>query len=236
MPVARNLLLSGGYFHPFHETAPLLADVLRSADIESDMTFDIEEGLRTLASDSSFDLVTVFALRWRMLHPRFDEERDEWAFALSPEARRALLDHLDRGGGILALHTAAICFDDWDDWRTLVGASWNWERSMHPPPRTLRIDIAADHAVVSGLEPFEVEDEVYSFLDWEDDATPLLTCSYRGEHQPLLIARQVGAARVVYDALGHDRPSLSQPTHQTILRRGALWAIGRSDGEVRAAT
>lgn len=230
---ATNLLLTGGYFHSFDETAPLLAEELAAGGVESEITDDLDEGLARLADGPAYDLVTVYALRWRMLHPRFADDRDEWAFWLSEEGRWALRDHLVRGGGLLAVHTAAICFDDWPEWPEIVGAAWNWERSTHPPPRPLRIDVATDeHPIVAGIEGFEVEDEVYSFLDWQPDAVPLMTSTYRDVAQPLLAAREVRGGRVVYDALGHGKPSIGEPTHATILRRAALWAAGRPDAEV----
>lgn len=233
--VVRNLLLTGGYFHRFDETAPFLAEVLEPAGVDSEITDDLEAGLAGLGTSSGYDLITMYALRWRMLHPMFDEDRDEWAFSLPETGREGIRQHLARGGGLLAVHTAAVCFDDWPEWGAIVGAAWNWKRSTHPAPRALEIEVRPEaHPIVAGIERFEVEDEVYSFLDWQPNAEPLMTCHYRGEDQPLLAARAVGEARVVYDALGHDLASLSQPVHQTILRRGARWAAGDTDSRVEA--
>ncbi len=231
--VTTNLLLTGGCFHAFDESAPVLAEQLRSAGVVSEVCTDLEGGLAQLADGDRFELVTVYALRWRMLHPRFDDERDEWAFSLSETGRESVHKHLAGGGGLLALHTAAICFDDWPAWAEIVGAAWNWERSTHPPPRPSQIDVATDtHPIVEGIAGFEVEDEIYSFLDWQPDATPLLTCRYRDVDQPLLAARPCRGGRVVYDALGHDATSLQTPGHATILRRSALWAAGAPDDVV----
>jgi type 1 glutamine amidotransferase len=46
---------------------------------------------------------------------------------------------------------------------------------------------------------------------------------------PSLWAREVGPARVAYDALGHDSASFNHPTHSRIVKRCALWALRRSD-------
>lgn len=230
---ASNLLLTGGYFHPFDETGPALADLLGDVGIESELETDLDRGFERLAGSNGFELLTVYALRWRMLHPRFDDERDRWAYEVGDEHREAVRAHLAHGGGLLAVHTAAICFDDWPEWAAIVGGAWNWERSSHPLPRMLEIDVRTDaHPIVSGMGGFEVEDELYSFLDWEPDVEPLMTSPRRGEDQPLLAARERFGGRVVYDALGHDMRSLGHPAHQTILRRSALWALGRPDEEV----
>jgi type 1 glutamine amidotransferase len=42
----------------------------------------------------------------------------------------------------------------------------------------------------------------------------------------------VGRGRVVYDALGHDERALSHESHRRLLRRAALWSLGRPYAEV----
>jgi type 1 glutamine amidotransferase len=74
------------------------------------------------------------------------------------------------------------------------------------------------------IDDFEVVDEIYSFLDVRD-VTPLLTSPRRGIEQPLLWVRSVRGGRVIYDALGHDDRSLTQPAHAEIIRRAAEWAL-----------
>ena len=188
------------------------------------MTEDLEAGL---AAAGDFDLLTLNMLRWRMTGAMFDADRDRWAGSLSARGRDALFDHLARGRGILALHTAAICFDDWPEWRDLVGAVWDWTRSSHPPPRPSAIEVrTGQHPIVEEVHDFEVTDEIYSFLD-DVGVEPLMTADRAGQPQPLLWAREVNGGRVVYDALGHDQRSLSQPTHEGIIRRAAAWALGR---------
>jgi hypothetical protein len=234
----RNLMVTGGSFtgpafHPFERTSALLSGFLDDLGIASTVTDDVEGGLAAL---DAYDLLTWNALRWRMIGDMFDADRETWGMSLSNAGRDALAAHLARGGGILALHTAAVCFDDWPGWGDIVGAHWNWERSSHPEPRPTKIAVSAvAHPIVAGLGDFEVTDELYSFLDYRPDVVPLVTASRHGADQPLLWAREVGGGRVVYDALGHDERSLGHPTHRTILRRAALWALSRPDADVAAA-
>jgi type 1 glutamine amidotransferase len=220
----RNLILTGGPYHSFAETSKLISELLALDGIESEITDDVEEGL---ASAPGFDLLTLNLLRWRMLGDFFDEDRAEWAMTLSSSGRQAFHEHLARGRGILALHTASICFDDWPEWDEIIGAHWDWERSSHPPPRSSAIRVATGvHPIVADATDFEVVDEIYSYLACRD-VSPLMTSARRGEQQPLLWARSVGGGRVAYDALGHDERSISEPTHATIIRRAAAWASGR---------
>jgi type 1 glutamine amidotransferase len=221
--MTRNLLLTGGPYHEFARNARVLAGVLEVDGIESEITDDLEAGL---ARVSDFDLLTAYFLRWRMQGEFFDDVRDAWAGSLSAAGRDAIVGHLARGRGILALHTATICFDDWPEWADLVGGRWNWARSSHPPPRPVPVRVRTGrHTIVDDVGDFEVVDELYSFLDC-GEIDPLMTADRRAEAQPLLWVREVGGGRVVYDALGHDAPSITEPTHATIIRRAAAWAAG----------
>jgi uncharacterized protein len=221
----RNLILTGGPYHPFEETSRYLASLLGDEGIESEITHDAG----ALSEVESFDLFTLNLLHFRMLHERFEgSERDEWAMSLSPAARSAMVEHLGRGRGMVAMHAASVCFDDWPEWGEILGARWDWERSSHnAEPRLSKITVCpVSHSIVRGLNDFEVTDEIYTFLDYQPDLTPLLTSPRKSVEQPLLWAREIRGGRVVYDALGHDVTSLSQPTHREIVRRAARWALG----------
>ncbi|GIH80748.1 ThuA domain-containing protein [Planobispora longispora] len=218
--MARNLILSGGMFHDFAATSAALAGTLAEVGVESDVTEDIVGGL---ADAPEYQLITINALRWRMRQDRFAEHRPRWRFELPAAARTALLDHLERGGGLLCMHTAAICFDDWQGWPRVLGGCWDWAKSHHPPLGWASVRIHDGHPVVDGLRDFDLVDEVYSDLSVLPGVQPL--ASSLG--QPLIWARPIRRGRVFYDALGHDTRSYDSPIHRTILQRAALWLLKR---------
>jgi type 1 glutamine amidotransferase len=225
--------LSGGIFHPFEESSAELARQLDAVGVQSDITEDIEAGLEALASGTRYELLTVNALRWRMAGEKYDEYRDQWRFELSPRGRRAIRDHVANGGGMLAVHTASICFDGWEDWGQILGGAWVWGKSNHPEFGAVDVQIAGPHCIVEGARDFRVDDEIYHHLAMQSDVVPLLSAERDEGAQPLLWARSFGRGRVVYDALGHDAASIAQPQHAQILKRAALWALSRRDQEVR---
>jgi hypothetical protein len=235
--MARNLIITGGIYHPFETTAPALARLLDGLGIASTVTEDVEAGLAAV-SRGEYDLLTIYALRWRMLgDEKYAPFRARWAMSLSPAGRTAIAAHAARGGGLFGLHTASICFDDWPEWRDILGGVWIRGQSGHPPYGAARVRmLAVDHPLTRGLGDFALDDEVYGRLSLADDVTPLMEAAAAdGDWQPMLWARRVGAGRVVYDALGHDNASLDHPTHRRIIARAALWALGRPDREVAAA-
>ncbi|MEU6999092.1 ThuA domain-containing protein [Nonomuraea sp. NPDC046570] len=218
--MARNLILSGGLFHDFDATSAALAEVLAEVGVESEVTDDIAGAL---SEPSEFQLITVNALRWRMGQERFADQRGRWRFELPAQARTTLLDHLDRGGGLLGMHTASICFDDWRGWPRVLGGCWNWPRSHHPPLGWTGVQVHGDHPIVDGLRDFDVVDEIYGGLDVLPDVKPLASAA----GHPVVWARPVRRGRVVYDALGHDTRSYDNEVHRTLLRRAALWLLKR---------
>ncbi len=231
----RNLLVTGGLAHDFPAISASLAAILEEAGITTTTTDDPEAAFASLPSDD-VDLLTVNALRWRMEGvERYAAMREEWALSLSEAAREGVRAHLAAGRPLLAVHTASICFDDWPEWGEIVGAAWSWERSSHPPIGTVDIAVRTDaHPIVAGLGAFTVDDEVYGFLDEQPDLEPLASSPHGGRDHPLLWARTVRGARVVYDAMGHDTRSYDHPTHRTILRRAGLWLRGLPDEQVAA--
>lgn len=221
------VIVSGGVAHDFPATSGALAEVLGEVGIRARVRTDVEQALTSLDDPGGPGLVVLNLLRWSMQVERYAHLRDEWSLALSDDARTALLAHLRRGGGLLAVHGASICFDDWPGWREVLGGVWDWDRSSHPPvddePVTVTMT-GVQHPVVEGMTDFSVVDEVYGFLDLAPDVVALMTSEHGGAAHPLLWAREVQGGRVVYDALGHDLRSYASPEHRTLLQRAARWA------------
>jgi type 1 glutamine amidotransferase len=225
--VPTNLVLTGGSGHDFEASTSALVDILDASGIASTVVEDPDLALAALADQpEAWDLVTVNALRWQMGLPRYAHLRDQWEFTLADEQAAALAHHVRSGGGLLACHTAAICFDAEPRWRDLLGGAWDWERSSHPPPGPVLVTptpAAHDHPLTEGIGAFTVDDEVYGFLDLEPDIVPLLTSPHDGVDHPVLWARHVGQGKVVTDLLGHDAESVNHPDHAEILRRAGFW-------------
>lgn len=237
-----HLVLSGGVGHPFADTSAALADVLapvlEPAGVRT-MVADLpdwEDALSDLAHMDGIDLVTVNALRWQMTAPRYDALRADNAYASTSALREGIVSHLTRGGGLLALHTACICFDDWPQWGDILGASWDWDRSFHP----LHGNQVALKDSVTGRRS-TITDELYHDLAVHADREVLATATLpeglvainlppagpglTGEAQAVMWRRVHGGGRVVVDTLGHDRDSLADATHADALRAAVAWAL-----------
>lgn len=224
----KNVLLSGGIYHPFDETSEALAALYRELGVDSVVTEDVGEAVSEL---ETADLLTINALRWRMQnHEKYLPFRSRWAFELPERSAARVEEFVDSGGGLLALHTASICFDSWYDYRRLLGGVWDWNHSYHPEAGPVEVEVVGDHPVVRGLSGFELTDEVYHHLAIGSDAQPLLRARVPdGEWQTVAWCHGWGDGRVVYNALGHGPESLACPGHRELLRRSMLWIMGELD-------
>lgn len=231
----RNLILSGGIFHDFEGSSRALAGILEAVGVQSEIEDDVERGLARLAG-SPVDLLTVNALRWEMAGDKYDAFREREALCLSEAGRAAIEGHVERGGALLGIHTASICFSDWAGWSAVLGGAWRWGQSWHPAPGPVALTPVA-HPLTRGIEPFELDDELYSRLDLEPGIEPLLTATAPGVDapQPVLWLHRFGRGRVVYDALGHEAESFAEPAHRALLLSAVRWSLEQS-GEVAHAT
>ena len=223
--LGRNLILSGGVAHDFARTSSMLVEVLRFCGIESDVCEDfapVEDG-RLMA----YDMVTLNCARWTCSQPQVPQEwREKWAFSLSDDARKGFFAFLAEGKGMLALHAATICFDDWPEYRKILGAWWEWGHSGHPPfqRHTVRVH-TNEHLITKGVRDFEVEDELYIHPRITDEVSPLAEGEWEGKKHPLLWIREYGPARICYNALGHGPEAFEHFNNQVLLRRSALWVL-----------
>ena len=225
-----NIILTGGINHDFDDMAAALSEVLAESDFYSEVFSNIDDGFQRI-NDAKFDLITLFTLRWRMLDDdKYMPDRQQWAYEISERDRRNLQQHVTAGGGLLAMHTTAICFDTWPAFSKLIGGKWAWGKTFHPPPANIKVNVYDNHPFSVLLEDFSVTDEVYHNLHMETDSLPLLTTntSNDGSNQLLAWANHVGSGRVVYDSLGHDRQSICEPGHAKFLQTAANWCCGDS--------
>jgi type 1 glutamine amidotransferase len=148
--------------------------------------------------------------------------------------QQALADAVRAGKGLVGVHGANIMgwqgegLDPAD--RPLFELLGNRYLSHGPGHHEGRhtIEIIADHPITKGVDDFELFDEYYEF-EFAEGEVQILAQRHRadGVAIPVLYAKEYGAGRVVYLALGHDMRSWGEPPVRTLVRQALLWAAGR---------
>jgi len=169
---------------------------------------------------------------------------------VSDEACATLRRYLERGGRWFALHASNSVLQN-PHLPKILGTRF----LSHPPYRKFTVQVTRqDEPLLEGIEPFEVEDELYCIENCTSDIEVLLHTRWGGEafggrvfevaDQTLMYRRRVGEGGVLYLALGHanrpyDKPFAhlpDQPDHRgpwdlpvyrTLVSRGIDWAAKR---------
>ena len=94
------------------------------------------------------------------------------------------------------------------------------------------IEIVAGHPVTNGVTDFELFDEYYEF-ELADEKVEILAQRRRADGVviPVMYAREFGAGRVVYLALGHDMRAWGEPPFRKLVAQALAWAGEGSAGQ-----
>jgi type 1 glutamine amidotransferase len=178
----------------------------------------------------------------------------------SLEQQEALRVWVEGGGRWYALHgTSSILrflsngLVDSPNWAPHLMETLGAQFIAHPPIAPYRVDVAdPGHALVQGIEPFDVTDELYLcdvhaemhvLLDteFEGDATGFARSEWKKARHPVFYLRPIGKGAVLYLTLGHCRghhdmrplmehwPEVQRcawelPVYYELLRRGIAWS------------
>ena len=219
MATAVILSGSGRYadpWHPFAETSRCLAEILDGCGVSVSIATDVDAAMTRL---HGVDLLVVNA---------GDSSRNDLPAPDLTAARSGFDAALDRGIAVLGTHTAAASLGDYPRWEATLGGRWLPDLSMHPPIGPARVRLHVDrHPIVAGpgAPHFDTYDELYSDLRVAADVVPLATHPLHGVDQPLLWAREHGASRVVYSALGHVARAYDSAELRELLARATGWLL-----------
>jgi type 1 glutamine amidotransferase len=209
----RATVVSGGGrfadpWHPFPDTSARLAAVAASARFDVAVLDDVASALAAPA-----DLLLLNVGR-----PAEADEREDAA------VRAALLAAVERGTGVLAMHSTVMSFPAVPEWEAIAGGVWVEGVSMHPPYGAAHVLITdAAHPVTAGVSDFTLQDERYTDLRVDPGVHVLAAHDHGGRTHPLIWTR---GGRVVVDALGHDAGSYDSEPHRRLLTRAMRWLVG----------
>lgn len=207
----KALLLSGAgryadAWHPFPETSAILASMLTGAGWQVEQNGDVEAAIAAIGDD--VDLLVT----------NLGRPTDSDGQGLR-DAAAGLARHAARGGAVFAVHASLNAFGAVPLWGELLGARWVEGISMHPPKSVARIHVDPDWA----SEALEVHDELYTHLVEEGARTVIASHRFGSVDEPLVWTREVGASRIVVDALGHDADSWDSAVHRAFWLRCLEW-------------
>ena len=74
----------------------------------------------------------------------------------SDKAKEGLLDYVENGGNVVALHFACSSFQDWDEYASLLGRVWKKGVGGHGPYGEFTVNIKdRNHPITKGIDDFK---------------------------------------------------------------------------------
>jgi putative membrane-bound dehydrogenase-like protein len=147
--------------------------------------------------------------------------------SITPEQEDSLINYVERGGGLIALHCASYCFLNSPRYVDLVGAQFKTHETG-----TFTTEIAEAHPVMSFFHPFMSWDETYVHHRHNTKDRTVLEYRVQGvqaegqKREPWTWVRNQGKGRVFYTAWGHDQRTWSHPGFHELVERGIRWSVG----------
>ncbi len=142
---------------------------------------------------------------------------------ITPEQEQALVDFVEGGKALVALHCASFMFTKAPRFIPMVGGQF----LKHGTGDFTAEIIAPEHPVMKGLKPFSTWDETYVHTRHNPvDRTVLMERVDASGREPYTWVRTQGKGRVFYTAYGHDERTWGNPGFLQLVEQGIVWAVG----------
>jgi len=157
---------------------------------------------------------------------------------ISPKRQKNFVGLLKRGVGVVALHHNMGSFQQWDEYRKIIGAKYYLKpveqagKMRQASTYKHDVDIAvqikdAAHPITRGVSDFVIRDETYKNCGFERDNHVLLSTDHPTSDRSLGWVRKYAKARVCGIQLGHGREAYANPNYRRLVAGAIRWCAGR---------
>lgn len=216
----RVLILSGANNHDWKTTTPAIKAALEES---GRFSVDVEENVIAMKPEA-FSPYAVVLGNFNTYGK--DAPKGGW----SPEVRKAFLDHMAEGHGLVIVHAGSSVFYDWPEFQNLACGTWK-DGTNHGAIHVARVTFTAeDSPITRGLAPFWIRDEFWQNTAVAPGAKPLASVTpdpaFKGGGKPenILFTTESGGARGFAIFLVHDHVTMKNTAWKTLLQRGTEWA------------
>ena len=230
----RVLLLAGNEAHEWHnwkKTTPVIKALL---EIDPRIKVDVVNDPEIFATDAlaKYDVIVQNYANWHDKKP------------LSDKARVGFADFIAKGKGLVLIHFANGAWNfslpmagesDWPEYRKIVRRVWNHAgtgeaKSGHDAFGRIQVSpTKLAHEIISGIAPFEIDDELYYRQDGPEPVEPLITAHSKDTQRDegLAWTYRYGEGHVYQTLLGHSVKTYDAFGPREMLRRAVAWCANQ---------
>lgn len=150
---------------------------------------------------------------------------------ISELQKKAFLEMLERGKGIVFLHHSLASYQDWDEFTQIRGGKYDLDSSTYAHGQDILVKISdPKHHITRGLEDFLIHEETYNLYEVLPGVYPLIQTDHSESESIIGWTKMYGNSRIVYLQPGHDNNAFSNPNYRKLVQRSIVWAGGRGPG------
>jgi type 1 glutamine amidotransferase len=139
--------------------------------------------------------------------------------SISSAALAAFDQFVNRGGGVLGIHSATACFKDTPHYFEILGGRF----SGHGPVSSFEVEpVSGPNEPFDGMPSFTVTDELY-LHEFQQGIRTHFTALHNGLPQPMVWTYYYGAGKVCCTVPGHLLQTVQNEIYQEVLLRGLAW-------------
>ena len=213
-PGTRVLVITGRDVpaHNWRETTPALREHLEKSGKFEVLVSEEPLVLESAEALASYDVILLNYYNWQ--RP-----------TISDQAKENLLAFVRNGKGLVSFHFSARAFEEWPEYRKLIGRIWTTGSGHGPRGAFGTKVIAKDHFITQGTSDFGADDELYSKLVGDTPITVLVEAysEWSKRSEPMAWTLTYGKGRVFNVVLGHDAKACRNPDFARLLVRGTEW-------------
>jgi len=219
-PVIKAVVVTGG--HGF-EKEPFF-EVFKGHDDISYVNVDVKNGAGLFddISNWDYDVIVLYNM----------------SRTITPRQQANFRKLLDDGVGLFMTHHAMGAWNDWDEYRRIVGTKFflkdaeldgrQWKRSTYKHGVDIKVHVEdKGHTITRGMKDFVIHDETYNGCWMARDNHVLLSTAEPSSNREICWVRSYGKARICGLELGHDSKAYANENYRRLIAMGIRWCAGR---------
>ena len=149
---------------------------------------------------------------------------------ITDSQKSAYMKLLKQGKGMVFLHHSLVSYQDWPEFRKIIGGKYVLTSTENQSISTYKHDIDIEveivdqsHPITHGMKNFLIHDEVYGNYIVNENVSPILKTKHPESSKIIGWINQYENSRIVYLQSGHDHYAFENENFRTLVHNAIKW-------------